>query len=816
MVAIEVDKEVFNKLKQSYQEKFGKSFKKLISKLHQKFNKEFEENDGDDLISERTIRNFFNSSSPPKMREVNLNYLCNILLDCESYQQAVNQFCSVSNYVKRSWLESYLEHIRRECNSVKVLTMDKPVSLNDIFVKVNIIESIKGRQAELQAIFSKEKYHRELNCNRFGQVVLKTGVPGIEVVKKHHQLMIWGMAGAGKTTFLKYLAMHLPSELCVSENVLEAALPFFISLKKLAENQNKLSLFEALIQEFAKSIPADLTNIKSQVEQFIYDYLNQGKCLIFLDGLDEVLAKDIHNIYKQIDEFNEKYNNGNYVVITCRHGACEYVFKNFIEVEIADFDEKEIEEFIKRWFKNSHNQNKLEQFLAKLEANKSIKELAKNPLLLTLLCLVAGENYDLPVNRYSLYEEAVDILLRKWDATRNIERSKNYTDKLSRQRKLNMLGEIAYHAFIQKPQKYFWHKWEIQEQIRKFIENIDGINKNIEDESQNILKAMEAHNGILTEQAKGIYSFSHLTFQEYFTAQHILESRESILEKEIIKQHLTDPQWREVFVIIGSRLAKADDFLKEIFFYTNEIVKSDELQKMLKWLDKLTNSFEVVSSSWRAMYLTIDLDTDLYIDNEICVDRRIAESISIKLRNINEKNDNIIPTKAKCFIARNLSVIHSFSIDKAYGRNWKLQAASEFIKKRLGIDDNFNIDFKLNESIDLATTNGYLNLGEALKFLQSCKPCYDSSELEWQQWADNLQKVMSGYLDIGYDVKFSEEDAKALDKYLYLNNLLLDCILADSYAFKDLREELINHLLLPKDRIPLHLFGSDMNRNIGR
>ncbi|MEH2398067.1 MAG: hypothetical protein V7K17_12050 [Nostoc sp.] len=66
-------------------------------------------------------------------------------------------------------------------------------------------------------------------------------------------------------------------------------------------------------------------------------------------------------------------------------------------------------------------------------------------------------------------------------------------------------------------------------------------------------------------------------------------------------------------------------------------------------------------------------------------------------------------------------------------------------------------------------------------------------------------------LDIGYDVQFSEEDAKALDNYLYLNNLLLDCIQEGSYTSKGLREELIDNLLLPKEQIPLHLFGDEVS-----
>lgn len=68
---------------------------------------------------------------------------------------------------------------------------------------------------------------------------------------------------------------------------------------------------------------------------------------------------------------------------------------------------------------------KAERFIEKLQANKRIFDLATNPLLLTLLCLVFEENEDFPANRSELYKEGLDILLKKWDAKRNIEQQSN-------------------------------------------------------------------------------------------------------------------------------------------------------------------------------------------------------------------------------------------------------------------------------------------------------------------------------------------------------------------------------------------------------
>lgn len=72
MAAIQVDKEIFEALKQAYAENFGSSPTSLSSRLNHVYHEELDD-PRDDLISHRTIRGFFNSEIPPKMQEKNLN-----------------------------------------------------------------------------------------------------------------------------------------------------------------------------------------------------------------------------------------------------------------------------------------------------------------------------------------------------------------------------------------------------------------------------------------------------------------------------------------------------------------------------------------------------------------------------------------------------------------------------------------------------------------------------------------------------------------------------------------------------------------------
>jgi hypothetical protein len=80
-------------------------------------------------------------------------------------------------------------------------------------------------------------------------------------------------------------------------------------------------------------------------------------------------------------------------------------------------------------------------------------------------------------------------------------------------------------------------------------------------DSEAVLKAIEAQHGIFVERAKHIYSFSHLTFQEYLTARYFVDNAGNSGLAKLVRQHITNGTWREVFLLITSMLDQADDFL---------------------------------------------------------------------------------------------------------------------------------------------------------------------------------------------------------------------------------------------------------------
>ncbi len=259
-----------------------------------------------------------------------------------------------------------------------------------------------------------------------------------------------------------------------------------MTLKAYAEERGQPSLENYILTEFAKR------KVSQDVAKRLLD---EGKALILLDGLDEVKKEDDRRVKQDIDQFSRDWLKNRFA-ITCRIAAREYQFEKFTEVEVADFDDGQIEIFVNNWFRE-RDESKAERLLERLKDNEPVKELAKNPLLLTLLCLVFGERNDFPPKRSELYKEGLEVLMKKWDAKRNIEREIIYKH-LSPQNKEDMLGQIAFNTFVNG--EYFFRQEDLQRQIKDYICNLPESSADpdvLRLDSEVVLKAIEHHHGLL-------------------------------------------------------------------------------------------------------------------------------------------------------------------------------------------------------------------------------------------------------------------------------------------------------------------------------
>jgi predicted NACHT family NTPase len=645
--------------------------------------------------------------------------------------------------------------LRERCGTIRVLDMSHPVEVDDLYIHVNILEQITGRRHKRL-----EELLQKCNLEEFDRIGLgqveEERVPGLDAVQKYKKLIILGKPGAGKTTFLKHLAIQ-----CNEGKFKPNSLPIFVTLKDFAETENQPSLLEYIS---SKAFPDPTLILSSNDEQKklladFYTLFQAGRALVLLDGLDEVRAEEHHRVIKEIRDFSEQFWN-NPFVMTCRIAAWDYTFEKFTEVEVADFDESQITAFVTKWFKGKSIS--AESFLRHLNQNSRIKQLAVSPLLLTLVCLAFEESGDCPSSRSELYKEGIDALLRKWDAKRGIQRDQIYKN-LSPQRKEDLLSYIAAITFKQRD--YFFKQTVVERYITDYIRNLSKANLSAEElqlDSETVLRSIEAQHGLLVERAKGMYSFSHLSFHEYFVAREVAYNSTS-LEAAIqeLSHRVFDKHWREIFLLVTEMLRDTSLLL---FAMKQEIdqllVSSDLLQRFLKDVCDRAQSPEFAfckAAAVRAFYFDIDFDIDENRSVALQLDRsaNLLVCASFLTRMLNE-----VTLKDAIAIAQNYDEkIHpSQQIQTAGSANSVMMIA---IKIAL---DSKRLETNARETLKALLTRlkGELTNDEAVKRI-----------------ADKARSVAKTRHHIGQAWQFNPEEKQLLKQYYYATQLLVECLNSD-------------------------------------
>jgi hypothetical protein len=628
--------------------------------------------------------------------------------------------------------ERYVKNYSDRHGILKVLGMREPVRLEAVYTSVQFLDRADLRRFE--SIESLETAYRQ-NPGRSFQPKNHVRRNGIQVANGQQFLMVLGSPGAGKSTFLRKIGLEaLKGEQGAYEH---ECIPVFLELKSLHGE-----IEAAIAQEFRIcGLP--------HPEEATTRLLEAGKLLVLLDGLDEVPSKTVNDTIQRIQNFVDRYDQNRFIA-SCRIAAYRNNFRRFTDVAMADFDALQIRQFISNWFHTQQDQElgtalKCWSLLQKPE-NVAAKELAQSPLLLTLLCLVYDRSQNFPQNRSTLYRKALRVLLEEWAAEKRILHEEVY-EGMNTELEEILLAEIAYEGF--QADRLFFGQRELVGQIKAFLTDNLNAPKHLNGEA--VLNAIAIQQGILVERAEDVYSFSHLTLQEYLTAQHIDDHR---LAEELVTEYLTDERWREVFLLVaGITRGGADRLLTAMLEQSQTYINTPKLESLLEWCHDITidSLGDCPASAKRTTAIFIALICDRALDLARVLHPPLARTLELARTLARARVPEFAHTMPQ-------TPARAATPTRAFARAMTDSLASELEKLKLFSEVNF------------------IGLMARLQALKAKAPDIRQPAEMHQAFQNQISQTWLTTLKLEPAiVNLSEAELQNLERYLYAQGLIVQC-----------------------------------------
>ncbi|MGH9751406.1 MAG: NACHT domain-containing protein [Blastocatellia bacterium] len=410
-----------------------------------------------------------------------------------------------------------------------------------------------------------------------------------KALTESRHLVALGDPGSGKSTLVKLITyLFGRSQSSSLQQRFGPLLPVPIILRDY--NVRNWKSHEDMLRDFIGGLDEKIRD--DVTVEWLMDHLRDGKAILLLDGIDEVGSRDDRKHLRDrvvgplLSEAPECYS-----VLTSRIVGYEEVpfeggadLKKYVRYDsfrmvrlpisrchVAPFDDKNIEEFITRWYAAreedvERRREGVESLRRALNQNDRVKRLAANPSLLTLMALIHRVTTELPSGRAKLYDKIVEAYLETIDRYRkleqfpaSLEQMKRWLARIGWEMQSRRYSGEKTELLVSKPDIFKWLKEAIAADSRP----------NPEEEAEQFLDWVERRSGLLVERGSRQYSFTHLTFQEYFAAFHLRgQVRRFDKLAETCAALAVSAHWRETLCVLFEMLAEfpgaGDDLLDEL------------------------------------------------------------------------------------------------------------------------------------------------------------------------------------------------------------------------------------------------------------
>jgi len=285
----------------------------------------------------------------------------------------------------------------------------------------------------------------------------------------------------------------------------------------------------------------------------------------------------------------------------------------------------------------------------------------------------------------------------------------------------------------------------------------------------------------LIERADGLWSFSHLTFQEYFTIQWLTQ-----LSPEELTKTISNPQRQDIVKQLIKSQQPADRLLRLIKQAIDRLIAHEAIaNQFLTWVLQKAQSIQAryKLAAIKAFYFALALNRSrtLVLNRAHALDRALDFDLDFDLD---------LDLDLDFDLALDLTLDHTLvlALDPALDR---------------ALDRS--LDRSLDRALDCARTLDRMStskLVDELEELRAALPTDSRQVLQWwktrgMQWTRKLRQVMIEQRNIGHEWRFTDVQKKQLQNYYQANKILVELMNIEGAISDDVRAEIEDTLLLP-------------------
>lgn len=349
-----------------------------------------------------------------------------------------------------------------------------PLTLAQIYITLNTTSVLDLQKMQVKAEYDADSSRSDMMT--LGRERDKTRfLTAHEAVIRHRKVILHGEPGSGKSAFVNQLAIEVAQAQLGKQRlqgrigVLRGLCPIITNLRMLGQalkrddweilnpNQQRNVLYESLWAHWCDMLKQlGVDGFEAGLKQQLLD----GKALLIFDGLDEVTPRIRERVLACVQHAVKLYckpDNDTRVIVTVRSRSFRPdLLPQFAAFQLARFTDGQIKDFCQRWYfqqpqrgSETQKQTWADDLYRSATASDEISDITAIPLLLTIMALVhQNGNKKLPDQRTLLYEEAIDVLLDRWQEAKEIELTLTMKDVLSSRNKPNVILALRHLAYI--------------------------------------------------------------------------------------------------------------------------------------------------------------------------------------------------------------------------------------------------------------------------------------------------------------------------------------------------------------------------------